>query len=79
MSKSPYKNYSGASEGVGIAGSAANAATPFPNPMGGVQNAQQAYHLHQYGKIVRPAQTFYIYTFPSFPLIFADFICPPLM
>ena len=48
----PYKTYEKASEGVGIAGAAAGASGGFPNPMGGVQNAQLAYHTHQYGKIV---------------------------
>ncbi|KAJ5350427.1 hypothetical protein N7541_008154 [Penicillium brevicompactum] len=47
----PYKTYEKASEGVGIAGAAAGASGGFPNPMGGVQNAQLAYHTHQYGKI----------------------------
>ncbi len=52
MSKSPYENYEVAREGLGMAGSAAGAATAFPNPMSGVQNAQLAYHMHQYGKSV---------------------------
>lgn len=49
----PYKTHEKASEGVGIAGAAAGASGGFPNPMGGVQNAQKAYHMHQYGNIVR--------------------------
>lgn len=48
----PYKTYEKASEGAGLAGAAAGASGGFPNPMGGVQNAQKAYHMHQYGKIV---------------------------
>ena len=48
----PYKTYEKGSEGAGIAGAAAGASGGFPNPMGGVQNAQKAYHMHQYGKIV---------------------------
>ncbi|KAL8822542.1 MAG: hypothetical protein Q9191_006722 [Dirinaria sp. TL-2023a] len=51
MSKSPYKNYEGASQGLDIASKAAGATTAIPNPMSGIQNAQQAYHTHQYGKI----------------------------
>ncbi|CAI7640761.1 unnamed protein product [Penicillium bialowiezense] len=47
----PYKTYEKASEGAGLAGAAAGASGGFPNPMGGVQNAQKAYHMHQYGKI----------------------------
>jgi hypothetical protein len=48
----PYDAHEKASEGAGMAGAAAGANTGFPNPMGGVQNAQKAYHMHQYGKIV---------------------------
>jgi len=48
----PYDTYEKASQGTGIAGAAAGANGGIPNPMGGVQNAQMAYHMHQYGKIV---------------------------
>jgi hypothetical protein len=48
----PYETYEKASEGAGMAGAAAGANGGFPNPMGGIQNAQKAYHMHQYGKIV---------------------------
>jgi hypothetical protein len=48
----PYEVYEGASEGLSMASSAAGAATGFSNPMGGVLNAQKAYHMHQYGKLV---------------------------
>ncbi|KIN07008.1 hypothetical protein OIDMADRAFT_174081 [Oidiodendron maius Zn] len=51
MPKNPYKVYEGASEGLSMASSAAGAATGFSNPMGGVLNAQKAYHMHQYGKL----------------------------
>ena len=52
MSRNTYKVYEGASEGLSMASSAAGAATGFSNPMGGVLNAQKAYHMHEYGKIV---------------------------
>ncbi|KAJ5675316.1 uncharacterized protein N7477_005250 [Penicillium maclennaniae] len=53
----PYKTYEMASEGIGFACAAAGASAGVANPMGVVQNAQQAYHMHQYGKIVSPHST----------------------
>lgn len=53
MSKNSYKNAEGAFGGVGIAASAVGAGATFGNPAGGVINAQNAYHDHQYKKAVR--------------------------
>lgn len=53
MSKSSYKNAEGAFGAAGIAASAVGASATFGNPMGGVQNAQAAYHEHQFKKGVR--------------------------
>lgn len=53
MSKNSYKNAEGAFGGVGIAASAVGAGATFGNPAGGVINAQNAYHNHQYKKAVK--------------------------
>lgn len=50
------------SEVTGSVGAIVGADTGFPNPMGGVQNTQMAYHLHQYGNLVsQPRSTKYIH------------------
>ena len=52
MSKNSYKNAEGAAGAVGIAASAVGAGATFGNPAGGVINAQNAYHDHQFKKAV---------------------------
>ncbi|PKY01178.1 hypothetical protein P168DRAFT_335205 [Aspergillus campestris IBT 28561] len=46
-----YDMFDGASQILGSVGSAAGTATPLQNPVGGIQSAQAAYHMHQFGKI----------------------------
>lgn len=53
MSKDPYKTYEGGAGVADIAAAATCASTAFPNPMGGIQNAQAAYHNHKFMKLVR--------------------------
>lgn len=53
MSKDPYKTYEGGAGVADIAAAATCAPTAFPNPMGGIQNAQAAYHNHKFMKLVR--------------------------
>lgn len=50
MSKNSYKNAEGAFGAAGIAASAVGAGAMFGNPAGGVINAQNAYHEHQFKK-----------------------------
>ncbi|KAL4925335.1 uncharacterized protein BDV17DRAFT_186659 [Aspergillus undulatus] len=48
--KNPFKKSEGGSGLTGITVAAAGADTGLQNPMGGVQGAQKAYHLHKHGK-----------------------------
>lgn len=41
-----YETHEGGSEAIGFVGARSSANMVFPNPMGGVQNAQMVYYMH---------------------------------